>query len=250
MRVPILLVLTFVAAAAPSAEAQPSAAPVLPRAVASLGAAWQATTRSFGDSFMFDQYAEQAKVEVDYEVNAGPVYEGGLGVRVWRAFGLGVSVSKFKDTAAAKVTGSVPHPFFFNRSRSVDGDQTGISRDETSVHAQAMFFVRASSHVLVVVSGGPSFVTARQEFVHDVNWDESYPFDTATFRSADVRQQSGNALGFNAGADVIFRIGRSFGLGGLVRYTQATIDLEPAVGRTVQVETGGLQAGAGIRIFF
>lgn len=250
MRTLLLFVLTLLTTTGAIAEAQSGQSPNLPRAVVSVGAAWQATTRSFDDSFTFDQYAEQGQADVDYKVNAGPVFEGGIGVRLWKALGVGVSVSRFTDSSAAKVTATVPHPFFFDRPRAVEGDATGVTREEKSVHAQVQFFAQASRRVLVVLSGGPSFVTARQEFVSRVNWDESYPFDTATFRSADTRQQSGSAVGFNAGADVIFMIGRSFGLGGLVRYTQATVDLEPTDTRTVSVETGGFQAGAGIRVIF
>ena len=40
------------------------------------------------------------------------------------------------------------------------------------------------------------------------------------------------------------------GIGALIRYTQARFDLSPAEGRTIALDTGGLQAGAGIRVIF
>ena len=41
----------------------------------------------------------------------------------------------------------------------------------------------------------------------------------------------------------------AFGIGGLVRYTRATVDLE-SKDRTISVEAGGVQAGGGVRLVF
>lgn len=231
-------------------RSQPAARPLLPRGVASINGGWQAPAREFDDTLSFDQYLEKATTDAGYTVDAAPLYEGGLGVRVWRALGVGMSFSKFSDKSPAQVSGSIPHPFFFSRPRSIEGEVTGITRDETTINAQALAFVRAGSRVLVVVSGGPSLVTVRQRLVTRVHWDESYPYDTATFRTADTQSNSESKVGFNAGADIIFRFGRSFGIGALVRYTQAKVEFSPADGRTVAVDAGGAQAGAGIRLIF
>lgn len=257
----ILLILTLAALAAAVAEAQPRAPQPrasqpgtaqlqTPRGIASFNAGWQSPDRQFDDSFTFQQYLENATVDVDHKVKSGPVYEGGLGVRLWRALGVGVAFSKYTDTSTAKVTGSIPHPFFFGRGRSMEGDAAGIERDETSVHAQVLAFVPAGRRMLVVLSAGPSFVTLRQGLVTRVHYDESYPFDTATFRTADTTSENERRTGFNAGADIVFRFGNTFGIGALIRYTQATIDLSPAEGRTISVDAGGLQAGVGMRVIF
>jgi hypothetical protein len=101
----------------------------------------------------------------------------------------------------------------------------------------------------VVLAVGPTVVAVKQRLVTAVHFDESYPFDTATFRVADSTTETANVVGFNAGADVVFALNKSFGLGALIRYTRASADLEPT-GRTITVDTGGLQAGAGIRVVF
>lgn len=242
----ILLVLTVAALAAPVAEAQPRA----PRGVVSVNGGWQSPDREFSDAFTSQQYLENATVDADYKVKSGPVYEGGLGVRLWRALGFGVAFSKYTDKSTAKVTGSVPHPFFFNRNRSIEGNAGGIQRDETTVHAQVLAFVPAGRRVLLVVSAGPSSVALRQSVVTRVHHDESYPFDTATYRTADTTTRSERTIGFHAGADIVFKFGESFGIGALIRYTQARFDLSPAEGRTIALDAGGLQAGAGVRMIF
>src|SRR5262249_52735099 len=40
------------------------------------------------------------------------------------------------------------------------------------------------------------------------------------------------------------------GIGGLVRYTQASLDFSPPAGGSVSVDAGGLQIGAGLRLRF
>jgi hypothetical protein len=242
----ILIALSVLALAAPLAHAQQ---PPAPRGIVSINGGWQASDRTFSDSFTFDQYAESARADIDYAAKAGPVYEGGLGVRVWKALGVGVSFSSYRDSSPATVSASIPHPFFFGRARAIEGS-VSAKREETTINAQIMAFVPAGSRVLFIISAGPSFMTVRQTLVASVRWDESYPYDTATFRTPDTRTPSESVTGFNAGADLVFRFGRSFGIGALVRYTQAKVDLSPAQGRTITVDAGGLQGGAGIRLIF
>jgi hypothetical protein len=85
--------------------------------------------------------------------------------------------------------------------------------------------------------------------VTDVSISSTYPYDAATFVGVDSRRISGTATGFNAGADVRWMFTRNIGVGGLVRFTRAKVDLE-IDGRTVQVDAGGAQAGAGLRLAF
>jgi hypothetical protein len=249
-RSPLLVCALVTLAAAPSLAQSPSAPPAAPRGVVSVNGGWQAPSRTFSDSFTFDQYAEPGTADVEYTVDPGPVFEGGFGMRLWKALGVGVSASKFNRSSTAHVTGSMPHPFFFSRPRTIEGDATGITRDETTINLQALAFVPAGSRVLLVLSAGPSFISVQQDLVTAVKWDESYPFDTATYRTVDTTTPSEHAVGVNVGADVIFRFGRSFGLGALIRFTQAKVDLVPAAGRTVSVDAGGFQAGAGFRILY
>jgi hypothetical protein len=42
----------------------------------------------------------------------------------------------------------------------------------------------------------------------------------------------------------------SVGIGGIVRYTRADIDLKAVEGRTLSMKAGGLQGGVGIRVLF
>src|SRR5207244_1268659 len=106
------------------------------------------------------------------------------GARVWKQLGVGVGVSRFSASTPATLTGTVPHPFFFNRLRSVTGSVAGLTREELAVHIQARGIVEAGPRFEVMVFGGPSFFQVKQAVVTDFTISESFPYDDATFRSA------------------------------------------------------------------
>ena len=89
----------------------------------------------------------------------------------------------------------------------------------------------------------------KQSIATEVNYTEQFPYDAATFVGVDSRRISGTATGFNVGADVRWMFTRNIGVGGLVRFTRAKVDLE-IDSRTVQVDAGGAQVGAGLRLAF
>jgi hypothetical protein len=43
---------------------------------------------------------------------------------------------------------------------------------------------------------------------------------------------------------------KNVGVGGLVRFSRATIDLDAPENRTVSVDAGGVYAGGGVRVIF
>ena len=143
----------------------------------------------------------------------------------------------------ASTTSSVPHPFFFNQPREVTGDATGVKRSETAVHVQAMYLVEPGGRLRLVLSGGPSFFTVEQDLVTEVTITETFPFDTAAFASARKSREKGSAAAFNVGADVMWMLNRTLGVGGLVRFSQASVDLDAPANRTISVDAGGVYAG-------
>jgi hypothetical protein len=196
----------------------------------------------------FEENAETANATIDYPTSGGPAFEGSIGVRLWKQIGVGVAVSRFTADGDADVTASIPHPFFFNRPREISGTQS-VSRAETGVHIQVMFIVPTSNRLQVILFGGPSRIEAEQDVVTGVRYDEEFPFDTATFRSADTRSFKASEIGFHAGADVAFMFTRNLGVGALVRFSRASVDLGPDDSR-VSTDVGGVQAGGGLRISF
>jgi hypothetical protein len=111
------------------------------------------------------------------------------------------------------------------------------------------FLLPLSPSVRIAVSGGPAILTVRQAFVTDVNYSETYPYDTALFTSADLNESSRTAVGMYVGADVTWMFSKNVGAGGLVQFSRATVK-ETVGDRTMSIDAGGTQAGGGIRFVF
>jgi hypothetical protein len=240
----ILLTLALVAAVAPAAGAQPAA----PRGLVTVNGGYQSPSRTFTDSFTFEANLEDATVRTDYDVNGGPFFDGGVSVRLFGPIGAGVAVSRFSRTGTASIAGTIPHPFFFDRGRDVSAEDDA-KRTETAIHAQLVAYLPASDRLLLVLSAGPSFFTVEQGLVTAVTWNDSYPFDEASLRRATVSLERERKVGFNVGADVTVRFGRSFGVGGMIRYAATTVSLANDQ-RALKLDAGGLQVGGGVRFLF
>ena len=241
-----LLALALLAAwLAPS----PLAAQPLPRFAIAVNGGYQPSTTSFADRFTFDLNRETASVDTSYPVEAGALFDVGVSLRFWKRLAVGGAVSRFSADGVVQVEASLPHPLFFQRNRAVSGESGGVTREETAVHIQAQYYLPPIGPVLVLVSGGPSLLDVKQSIATDVNYTEEYPYDTATFVGADSRRVTGTATGFNVGADIRWMFSKHLGVGGLVRFTRAKVDLA-LDSRTIRVDAGGTQVGVGARLAF
>ena len=220
------------------------------RVFITINGAYQPTTHDFSDRFEFDRDFETGSTQTDYPIKGGFTFDGGAGYRLWKNLGAGVAVSYFTRDDVGHTTSSVPHPFFFNQPRTVEGDAPSLTRTERVVHVQAMYLWKSSGAFRLVISGGPSFVTVEQDLVTQVNVTETYPFDTATFGSATKTRAKGSKPAFNVGADVMWMFAPNIGVGGLVRFSKATVDLDAPGNRTISVDAGGGYAGGGLRLVF
>jgi hypothetical protein len=198
--------------------------------------------RQFGDP-------ETGVANVDYRLRTGPLVDGGVTVHVWRRLGAGVSVSHTSMRANATIEASIPHPFFLNTFRHVSGS-TRVSRNETAAHLQAAYLLPGTGRLRVLLEGGPSIIGVSQPIVTEVQYSQVYPYDTATFIGALTGRGSATVVGFNAGGDATWMLGRSFGAGAIVRYTRGTATLDAGSGRRLRIHSGGPQIGAGIRLVF
>jgi hypothetical protein len=228
------------AASAPGAKRP--AAPAATRAVISINGSYQAADHTFSQEQTFSLYQETARYTSSYEVKSGPTIDAGGAVRLWRQLGVGVAFTSFKDDRDITISGTLPHPFFFDRARSISGTTPG-TREETAVHLNAVFFAPVGKKFEVLLFGGPSFFSVKQTVVTDIRYSESYPFDSATFTSAVVSEEKESKVGFNVGADVGFYFSKYIGVGGIVRFSKATIPFS-----LDDLDAGGASVGGGVRI--
>lgn len=245
-----ILATTFLVVAVP-AMAQTGGSARRPSSVfVSISGGVQQAASDIADHFSFSKNQETETIDVNYQMKPWAFFDGGASFRVWKGLAFGAAFSRTSGSGDAEVTASVPHPFFFNQPRTITGTENGIQHAENGVHLQVQYVVPVSESVHVILGAGPSWISVEHEVVTDVTVTESYPFDTAAFGGAVTKTTKASGSGYNAGADVTWMFGRSVGIGGMVRYTRADIDLEPATGRTLAMKTGGVQAGGGIRFVF
>ena len=220
------------------------------RGFVSINGGYQASSTDFRDSLVFTEFVEQGSVDSSYRVKSGPQFDIGGGARVWRSLGIGVGVTRFSKSSGASVTGKIPHPLFFNQPRSVEGEAAGLKREELAVHIQAMAIVPGGERFSLAVFAGPSFFNVKQGIVQNLQYSQQYPYDTATFSGVDTDTPSESTIGFNAGADVGYFFARHVGIGGVIRFSRASVDFTSIDGETLQADAGGVQAGAGLRLRF
>ena len=161
----------FVAAALAGAVLLPATAAAQTGGWVSFNGATQATATRFDDNVVFTELREDADFNAAYDVGTGMVFDGGGGIRLANGLGFGVAVSRFdKVLDPASIDARIPHPFFFNRPRSVapapvevvdaDGAAAALTRLETAVHVEVRWFESVGDTVELAVFGGPTSSTS------------------------------------------------------------------------------------------
>lgn len=248
MKSSVLAVSAIVIATVTSGYAQ---TPVgTPQTVVAVNTGYQAASNDFRDGAVFRDYTEDGRFDTEYHVTSGPTFDLSGSRQIWRWLAVGGGVSRFSRSTPATLTGSVPHPFFFNRPRSIGGSIAGLTRQELSLHAQLRTILPVGNDVQLAFFGGPSWFRVRQEMVTDITYTQQYPYDEAFLRSNSAISETGSALGFNAGADIALFFVRRAGIGISIQYSSATVDLPSADGGVRAVRAGGIQTGAGLRLRF
>ncbi|MGB7218140.1 MAG: hypothetical protein WBD07_04975 [Vicinamibacterales bacterium] len=161
-----------------------------------------------------------------------------------------ISVSSVRRQFGGDVSAQIPHPFFFNTPRPVSGSASGLHDTELVLHLDVTYRLRGSDRFDLVGFAGPSMFKVTRDFVTNVTVSETYPYDTATFESAQTSSTRADTLGFNVGADMTWKLSRRIGVGALIRYAHGSIVLTPSAGNSVSTKLGGLQLGGGLRLLY
>ena len=209
---------------------------------------YQTTETIFSDTVDLDVYQEAGTVTVTHPSGTGPAFDVTAGGPIGRHVGLSYGFVYYRRADPGAVQGLVPHPFFFDRHRAVPGT-SDLEREERTFHLSVLGLLPMTRRFQAIVFGGPSYFWVRQDTVTDIAFSESYPYDEATFTGATVTRRQTRGWGYNVGVDVSYYFADHAGIGALVRYAPAMLDLPSATG-TVEIEAGGLQAGGGVRFRF
>jgi hypothetical protein len=209
----------------------------------------QPAANNFSDAFDLPLYVENEHVKVDYPVKSGAVIAASGGYRVWKQLAIGLGVTRYHSSGSAAVSAELPHPFFDNRLRHVEGN-TGTTRNELGTHLLIGWMLPVTDSIRVLLTAGPSVFSVGHTIVTDVLFSETFPYDTATFTGTKTTNATATAVGFNAGADVFWMFSHSLGAGGLVQFAGARVRENAGNSRTISIDAGGMQVAAGIRFVF
>ena len=137
----VLLSVCAVAGAVRSAVAQQSDA----RGFITINGGLQAASAYFSDNIAFGHPLfgpEEGDFDTRYRGGGDTLLDVSGGVRIWRHLAVGAGVSQFSHEDAAGITGRIPHPFFFDRSRQISGTETGLARQTAPSHVHHVTITR------------------------------------------------------------------------------------------------------------
>lgn len=204
---------------------------------------------------------ETASFEATYKLKSGSAFDLSGGVLFRSTFGVSIGFTRYSKDGTGEATVVLPHPFFFDEPASDTADTDAVEHTETAVHIDAVFAPRFNNKSLqVMLFAGPSRVKVTQRLVNDVQIRETlspdldYAIDITDFR---YETDEPSAWGFNVGGDVAYMFTSNVGVGGMIRFVRATVDLHDAIESTVQdsgvtqsFKAGGVVAAFGLRVKF
>ena len=203
-------------------------------------------------SASFQLYDETGTVTSTQAIDKqAPFLDFGGGFRVAGNFGVGFAYSRLNVTGTAEVVAKVPSPIYYDQPRTATASLNALDHTENAYHFQALWMLPITDKVDVMISGGPSWFSLTQGVVTSPQITEVGPPYTTVNMTVAQSTLTASKMGFNVGADLTFRFANNFGVGGMVRYSTATVTLESTGSdATSDVKVGGFQVGGGIRIRF
>jgi hypothetical protein len=188
-------------------------------------------------------YNESVIINGTQGINGSTIIDISGGYRVWKNLSVGLA---FGTTVGGKgdasITAGIPHPIFYDTRKESTQELTDLKHKERSIHLLFMWTTPISDKMDASVYAGPSFVKVTQEIVNTVN----VPAGTQDFTPIITEESEGAKAGFHIGGDVTYLFTPMVGIGGFLRFVNASVDLPSAVG----LDVGGFQYGGGLRVRF
>ena len=225
------------------------------RGYVNLNVGFESVSGELNDATTFRQYDEDATLSIAQAIDSGSFVDISGGARVWRNVSVGLGFHGGSTHSEAAIQGSIPHPIFFNRNRSVAASVGDLTRTEHAVHLQVGYLMPINDDLSIHFLVGPSFFSLHQDTIDAVSITEvGSPFTSVNATSA-VAERTDSSTGFNIGVDISYIAIESgplkVGAGLFIRYSGASADVGLLRNEhVVDSDVGGLQIGFGGRIRF
>jgi hypothetical protein len=230
---------------------QPKKGVWLDRGYLSINGLYQTAGPSFTQTQAWTYFAESATATVEYPAGSAPGVDVSGGYRLWRNLAVGAGLTSVSRPTTTVVSGSLPNPLYLNKPTMLSGG-FDANHSETAINVLATWAIPLGPKMLLMVGGGPSFVSVTQTTVdaEGIGVMLAYPYDSGMISGAKTTDSSQLAVGFSVGADFTYRLSKTVGVGGMIRYARASADF-PVTGQpSVAVAAGGLEVGGGLRVLF
>jgi hypothetical protein len=244
-------ILAVALAAVPLQAAEPKEQPLpSPRVRVVLNGVGFFSNLSFSDTRHYTEYAETTSVGTSYSTKTAFGPDVAVQLSLFRGLGVLLGYSLASRSESGSFDASRPHPLYLNRPRSLSGELTGYEYKEGALHLD-LAYGRGSGRLDWSLFAGASVFQVEADLLSQLAFTESYPYDELTLVSAPATRVKASPTGFNAGGRLDYRFGKSFGAGVLVRYSKASVKLRANPDASeLSLDAGGLQAGAGVRLYF
>jgi hypothetical protein len=195
-----------------------------------------------------------------FELPGARTFEFGGGVTFLGALTVGAAFEDSFSEQAGMVDLSLTHPLAHPVLRT--STTTGpLQHSEKATHIEIGYKFPRTGPFAIRVFGGPTHVSLRQEAVSRLAYDETFNPATRTFTPSitnlETEAVKASAWGYHAGVDGSYFFSKHVGVGGLLRYSRATVDLENPLQSLVDDRTatdpfkvGGLRVTGGVRVRF
>jgi hypothetical protein len=210
------------------------------RGFANVNLVAQPQSRDAALNSAFELFDEQATVASVRDIGGGLVLDLAGGVRVWRNLAVGIGYSYFSDSSDVDVIATIPDPLVFDQPVVQNLTASGLDHSEQAVHFSAVWFWPVTDKIDVAVSAGPSIFNVSDVGATGVSLQPN----TATATGVTTVEASETAGGFHAGFDVTYLVTRRIGVGFLLRYAGASVDVPTA---NDSLDVGGFHIGTGLR---
>ena len=136
--------------------------------------------------------------------------------------------------------------------RAVPVQELSFSHRQRVTHAFLAWRLPVVGPVEASFFAGPSLYNVSQGVVSNVTVREAGgpPFETVRVDLVQTGEHTRNAVGGHVGLDVAYMPTRHVGIGVVVRYVTATVDLPGAQTGRVFLPLGGAEVGGGFRFRF
>ena len=228
---------------------RPARKPTEPSSI-SINGGVQTTSRGFAAVSTISRFAENGTLSSTYSSGRPIVFDVAVQGGVWRTVSVALAATGSSEPLEGSLTTKIPHPFFFDRPRTVTGQSADLSRKEVAVHLDGVWTIPVTGSTRVALFAGPSYFKVTQSLVTDITVNEAYPYDEATFDTATSAEATLSKWGYNAGFDISQFVSRHVGVGVIGRYSRASFVFPIVETEEVAIRAGGFQVGGGVRLRF